>query len=64
MPNLHTKRAGGRAGGASRAGARQALCYATGYRSDRIDRRNRTRRSPNRPNRVPPWHILEMQNRL
>eukprot|EP00969_Alexandrium_andersonii_P372931 15482850-Alexandrium_andersonii.AAC.1 len=59
MRNLPAKPAGGRARGASRGGPgaeppREALCYATGYRSNRVDRRNRTRRRPNRPNRVPP----------
>eukprot|EP00969_Alexandrium_andersonii_P191651 8464528-Alexandrium_andersonii.AAC.1 len=58
MPNPPTKRAGGRARGASRGvwgeePPREALCYATGDRSSRIDRRSRTRRRPNRPNRAP-----------
>eukprot|EP00969_Alexandrium_andersonii_P157586 6964732-Alexandrium_andersonii.AAC.1 len=60
MLNLPTKRAGGRARGASRGVRRaeppwEALCYATGYRSNRNDRQNRTRWRPSRPSRVPPW---------
>eukprot|EP00969_Alexandrium_andersonii_P225375 9954082-Alexandrium_andersonii.AAC.1 len=63
MPNLPTKRARGRAGGASQGcpgggTPREALCYATGYRSNRIARRSRTRQRPNRPNRAPPWSLL------
>eukprot|EP00969_Alexandrium_andersonii_P309380 13672009-Alexandrium_andersonii.AAC.1 len=33
--------------------SREALWYATGYRSNRIDRWNRARRRPNRPNQAP-----------
>eukprot|EP00969_Alexandrium_andersonii_P138375 6118646-Alexandrium_andersonii.AAC.1 len=55
MPNLPTKRAGRRTGGASPGGPggrcprppQEALWCATGYRSNRIDRWNRTRRRPN-----------------
>eukprot|EP00969_Alexandrium_andersonii_P277108 12248602-Alexandrium_andersonii.AAC.1 len=60
MPNLPTKQADGRAGGASWGGSGGAEPPREGpaprkYRSNRTDRRNRTRRTPNRPNRVPPW---------
>eukprot|EP00969_Alexandrium_andersonii_P373102 15483229-Alexandrium_andersonii.AAC.1 len=58
MPNLPTKLAGGRAGGAPGGGFRGVAArraYAGGYRLNRIDRWSRTRREPNRPNRVHPW---------
>eukprot|EP00969_Alexandrium_andersonii_P293572 12976372-Alexandrium_andersonii.AAC.1 len=59
MPNLPTKRAGRRAGGASRGGSGVAetspgkpCATQAGCRANQIDRRGRAQRRPNRPSRV------------
>eukprot|EP00969_Alexandrium_andersonii_P005009 217390-Alexandrium_andersonii.AAC.1 len=52
-PMLAGERPGGASGGLGVVVAGRA--YVQGCRSNRINRRKRTRREPNRPHRVPPW---------